>query len=303
VLARREFRFAENTTPEQVGDAVHDFVEECRDGRSFDQSKMLGLGIAAIGPIRKNKGLIYRPYHMRARGWDIVPIRDILELKTGLPTTMDSISETALLAEIMYGQARNSDSSTYLWFDRGVGCAIYSHGALGIGNLDLSSSVGHIVIDFNGERCICGKQGCLETYASMEAIHRRIAGPATAVSSTAQADPWTSSPELDAVTTLLETPTAEARAALENIAKATATAVSNFIHIARPDLVLYGGRTIRRIPSLFESCLEKIRAEYDADHLQSMRFLQSDFSAELLIRGSAFLAFNNYLDFTVNKTI
>ena len=47
------------------------------------------------------------------------------------------------------------------------------NGKLIHGASDVAGEIGHITVDFNGRRCGCGNDGCLEAYASGPAIARR----------------------------------------------------------------------------------------------------------------------------------
>ncbi|MEK8225823.1 ROK family protein [Oerskovia sp. M15] len=41
-----------------------------------------------------------------------------------------------------------------------------------LGNRGWSGEIGHVVVDPNGPRCLCGATGCLEQYAGKDAMLR-----------------------------------------------------------------------------------------------------------------------------------
>ena len=53
---------------------------------------------------------------------------------------------------------------------RGVGAGLILRGALFQGDGSGAGEIGHVVVDPNGDRCRCGRIGCLETVAGMRAI-------------------------------------------------------------------------------------------------------------------------------------
>jgi glucokinase len=64
-------------------------------------------------------------------------------------------------------------------FGTGVGGGIIAGGRLIKGSHGLASELGHISIDPNGRRCLCGGTGCLELYASGRAMIRAFAADRT----------------------------------------------------------------------------------------------------------------------------
>ena len=55
----------------------------------------------------------------------------------------------------------------------GVGSGIVFNGKLFEGNLGAGVELGHEVIRIGGEKCTCGRKGCLEAYASATALIRQ----------------------------------------------------------------------------------------------------------------------------------
>lgn len=52
----------------------------------------------------------------------------------------------------------------------GIGMAVFIGGKCYEGNFGNSGYIGHVVMDPTGGECVCGKHGCLETYATQRAI-------------------------------------------------------------------------------------------------------------------------------------
>src|SRR5690625_8048082 len=56
---------------------------------------------------------------------------------------------------------------------RGVGAGLVIDGKLYHGAQDIAGEVGHMTIDLHGETCECGNRGCLQTFATGEAIAKQ----------------------------------------------------------------------------------------------------------------------------------
>src|SRR5690606_17838771 len=60
----------------------------------------------------------------------------------------------------------------YVTVSTGVGAGIITNGQLLQGISASAGEVGHISVNFNGDRCSCGNVGCLENYTSGTALAR-----------------------------------------------------------------------------------------------------------------------------------
>ena len=81
------------------------------------------------------------------------------------------------LAEKTYGSLKKYDDCVFLCIGTGVGSSVFLNGELLEPKQNPGFEFGHMIIDKEGRKCNCGKNGCFETYASMkrfkvEAINR-----------------------------------------------------------------------------------------------------------------------------------
>ena len=293
--------FQKNTTASEVVDFFASFASRTIERRHIDDEHIAGVGVAGLGPILKQKGMIYHPHHLSLPGWETVPIKDLIEVQTSYPTWIDSITEVALLGELVYGPYKEYTNAAYLWLDRGIGSAIYSKGVLGVGHEDFSSSVGHTVIDFQGKPCVCGKRGCLETYASIDAIVAAMQalkpeiGQHTA--KPCEDNIWRCSPELEAIAQYQHSDDPQVNAYFEIIMQALTAAFSNFLHLSRPTTLFLAGRTVRYFPKLISQVLELLQQESELRLVKNLQCITSELSDDLLIQGASFLVFNNYIQY------
>lgn len=82
-----------------------------------DAARVLGLGIAAPGPIDASAGWVVDPPELR--GWGRYPLRDRLSEATGFPALLDKDVTAAVVAERWAGAA--TDSRNLLFFYLGTG--------------------------------------------------------------------------------------------------------------------------------------------------------------------------------------
>lgn len=131
----------------------------------------------------------------------------------GVDVTVDNNVRYAGLAEASERGHRFSHA-IYLHLSDGVGGAVVVDGRLHQGADRVAGEFGHVVVDPDGDLCRCGKRGCLETVAGIEAL--------------AEADP----------------------AQLDRAAAAVGTVLGAAVMILNPDLIVVGGRVPAERPEV-----------------------------------------------------
>lgn len=135
-------------------------------------SKVLGIGVAVMGPVDINKGIILNPPHFF--GIENVNITQFLEERYGLPIVVDHDQNSAAQAEVLFGAGKNVQDFIFLGITQGIGSGFVSDGKVFHNKMGMASELGHISIDRNGKRCVCGNRGCLEMYASVNVMEEKL---------------------------------------------------------------------------------------------------------------------------------
>ncbi len=131
---------------------------------------LLGIGVGAPGIIDPELGIVHRAVNF---GWYELPLRDLLRDRFRLPVHAASASHAAVLAEYTFGQRRNVSDLVVVKVGYDVGAGIILNGQLFLGHGFGAGEIGHVTVVDNGERCMCGNYGCLETVCSSRAIVKR----------------------------------------------------------------------------------------------------------------------------------
>ncbi|MCP4404768.1 MAG: ROK family transcriptional regulator [bacterium] len=303
ILEKTAHLFSTNTRPAEVVDFFTQFITTVLSRYQIDSEKISGIGVSVEGPILREKGIIYHPYHLTEPGWEMVSLKDLLEMKTGHTVWVDCIAETALMSELVYGEHKGCAGAAYLRVDKGIGCAIYANGMFGMGSEDFSSRVGHTVIDFRGKTCVCGRRGCLETYGAMEEIAKGISArtPDLFTKNTApmpnMENVWEKSSLLLPFESCRLSEDPAFREYFEELTDAFAVAIVNFLYLTSPKILFLAGRTIQHFPVLLDRMLEKIRQEYTPNLPQALQCVSTTLDDRRLITGSSFLVFNSFIQY------
>jgi predicted NBD/HSP70 family sugar kinase len=141
-------------------------------GFAPDSSKILGIGIASIGPIDIERGIILDPPNFR--GLKSIHIVDVLKEKYGFETYLDNDMNSCAIAEKLYGKGKSLTDFVYLGVTNGIGAGIVLNGSVYRGKDGFAGEIGHTSIDIAGRQCPCGNLGCLELYADINAVLNQV---------------------------------------------------------------------------------------------------------------------------------
>ena len=139
--------------------------------RRLDDASVAAIGIGVPGRVDSRRGRILSGGYVDLAG---VSLSDGLNDARRRPVLVDNDGNMAMAGEYAAGAARGIQSAVMFTIGTGIGGAIISDGAMLRGRM-AAGQMGHIVIDGDGERCICGRRGCVETVSSGTALGRHIA--------------------------------------------------------------------------------------------------------------------------------
>lgn len=134
-----------------------------------------GIGVVVPGMVDQRTGLIL---NAPALGWRGVDIRDKLAAATGLPVQVENSGRACALAQLwlVRGEATGPNSFVFISVSDGVGVGMVLNGELVRGHDHIAGEFGHIPLNLDGPRCMCGSSGCWEAYISNLATLSRYFG-------------------------------------------------------------------------------------------------------------------------------
>lgn len=168
ILDRREMTFSEPYSPVEAAEKILEMKDDLLEVNGFADSRVFGIGVAAGAPVAPGTGLV-GPSGILPH-WRGVELTNFFTDEFGVPVIVDNDTNCSAVTESIWGSARDLKNYFFLKFDFGVGGAIAVDGELVRGEHGGAGEVGHIHYKQDGRRCICGRQGCFEAYATTEAI-------------------------------------------------------------------------------------------------------------------------------------
>ena len=127
------------------------------------------IGIAFPGTV--SNGIVVKAENLGIENFKIV---EELKKEFNMPIYLENDAKCAAIAEKEYGSLKECDDSLFLIIGTGVGGAAFLNGKLLKPKRYSGFEVGHMVIQKNGEKCNCGRNGCFEAYSSMKRLKEKI---------------------------------------------------------------------------------------------------------------------------------
>ncbi len=164
VLDTVSCRFPYQNTQEyyvKLGEMVQDFVKKNKLGTENSYT-LIGVGFSLPGILDQDQGMLLQSHALGVSNINLG------QFSYNIPynTCFDNDANNAAYAEITDKQ----QNTIYLSLNDTVGGATYINGSIYQGDHYKSAEFGHMVIVPNGEKCYCGKRGCLDAYCSARVL-------------------------------------------------------------------------------------------------------------------------------------
>ncbi len=129
----------------------------------------LAAGVVVPGVVDEVRGVAVASANL---GWTELALQQLLQDRVAMPVRLGHDVRAGALAEQRLGAAQGASDVLFLPIGFGIAAAIIVDGNMLVAG-GYAGELGHIVVEPEGERCGCGRRGCLETVASAAAIGRR----------------------------------------------------------------------------------------------------------------------------------
>jgi glucokinase len=157
--------------PEDVVDAIAQSLGAAADEAGLATDSLVGVGVGAPGGIDAEAGEVINPPNLP--GWgDAFPLGPELEQRLGARVLLGNDVSLATDAEFRLGAGKPFKSILGVFWGTGVGGGLILDGEQWVGR-GSAGEIGHVVVTEGGDRCPCGRRGCMEAYAGRGAMEAR----------------------------------------------------------------------------------------------------------------------------------
>jgi predicted NBD/HSP70 family sugar kinase/predicted transcriptional regulator len=135
--------------------------------------QLLGVGVVMPGPFNVEGMTSVGPTTLS--GWLDFDAVDGIGHMLGSPITLENDATAAAVGERLHGAAKALKNFCLIYFGQGLGLGIMIDGRPYRGANGNAGEIGHVLVEKGGHPCSCGQHGCLEAYASIQALTERLA--------------------------------------------------------------------------------------------------------------------------------
>lgn len=147
-----------------LGECLDNFIESYK----IDVDKIIGVGISIPGIIDEENLLLVRSHTLGISNVSLNNFKRFINFNTCFKNDANS----AAYAELFLCEKQ----SVYLSLNNTVGGAIYMMNKIYMGENFKSAEFGHMIIEPSGEKCYCGKKGCVDAYCSTTILGKNFDG-------------------------------------------------------------------------------------------------------------------------------
>lgn len=219
------------------------------------------IGICAPGPLDPHTGVVVNPPNVPC--WRNYPLAREIARRYGGRVKLENDAKSAGLAETLWGAGRGYRNVFYTSIGTGIGAGILFDGHIYHGRTGAADEAGHLVIDYHGPVCGCGKRGCIEALASGTSIAKKARARLAEATGRKSAMLELAGGKIDAVTSEI---VGRAYAAGDSLAREimleTVEVVTiwlgNIVDLLEPDVIIIGGGVAAMLNPLFGKIREQL---------------------------------------------
>lgn len=159
----------ENEGKEVLPDIASSIRSKMKE-RNIAVEELAGVGIGVPAPVSED-GVVKNSANI---GWGYKNVKKEMEaLLPGIQAKIGNDANVAALGEMWLGAGKGCSNMIMVTLGTGVGGGVICSGRVISGANGAGGEIGHICVNYEEtETCGCGKQGCLEQYASATGIAR-----------------------------------------------------------------------------------------------------------------------------------
>lgn len=153
--------------PEKTLETMAKTVDELIAESGMPRTSIIGVGIAAPGPLDRERGVLIDPPLLD--GWKDVEVVGPLRRMLDLQVILEKDTIAATIAELWKGDDATRDNFILMYVGAGIGAGMVLNGEIHRGVSNNAGEVGHYSTGVTAEPCSCGRNDCL--HASLAFSH------------------------------------------------------------------------------------------------------------------------------------
>jgi glucokinase len=252
-------------------------------------SDVAGIGIGVAGLVdRKNGVVVLSPNLHSVEGVNFI---EALSSQFSVPVYIENDANAAALGEKWMGAGKEFNNFVLLTLGTGIGGGIVYEGKL----ISVAAEIGHMSINSDGQKCLCGNNGCLELYAASNAMKTKVIsslenGAESLLRECCEGSFYKITAE-DIYRFALEGDNL-AREALKDTGRYLGIGIANIINILSPEAIILTGGLIGAWNIYVQEAIKEASRRTFKTLFDSIRIIPSSLGDDVGMIGAAGLVFN-----------
>ena len=254
------------------------------------------VGIASPGTVNPKTGLIEYANNIKMLNFPVVKLFSEFSGIAEENIAIGNDANLAALGEATSGAAKGAEIAVMITLGTGVGGGVVIDGKLLTGCAFGGAELGHMVIEYDGRPCSCGRRGCFEAYSSATALVALTREKFAETHSPIVAEMCENDPMKIGGKTAFAAMRKGCKASAEVVdyyIKHLACGIANLVNIFQPNVLLIGGGVCNEGDPLLLPLKEEVRhLIYSADKILKTDIRIATLGNDAGIIGAAALARN-----------
>ena len=168
IISRSKAKTPESCDAKKMSALFGDLVLEALEKANLTLEDVPYVGVGVPAGINHDTGIIAFCANLDLRDWALQ--KDLSERLGGKPVLVENDANAAAFGEYKAGVLAGSKNALAITLGTGIGSGIIIDGKIYTGSNFMGGEAGHIVIEFGGRKCGCGRHGCWGTAWMLGAV-------------------------------------------------------------------------------------------------------------------------------------
>lgn len=259
VVSRASLKLEAGCDYRETARLVADCADLAAKGLGLSLGSCVSAGVGCPGITNRETGEVVYSGPMV---WNHVPLGKELQKHFPGPVSVAELAGCTALGEALAGAALRCTHVVLFQFGTGISSGVVIGGRIFGGKYCAGARLGHCTIVSGGKTCSCGRKGCFEAYASLEALAEQAREAAAHYKSTllGQYDALTISPA--EILDCAKKGDRAAKRVLNQYIDYVSDGIVNAVNVFRPEIVVLGGAEVKFWKELLDEINLRCCARY-----------------------------------------
>lgn len=162
--------FETNIDDNDLADKIYFNAKKLTEEHGIRENRIYGIGVNMPGLIDEINGINHTIKNVEYRN-----VKERLEARFGKYVYINNDARMQAYGEYIFGKAKGHSNAVIINWSWGIGMGMILNGKLYNGSSGFAGELSHTKFVDDGDLCICGKRGCLETIGSSNfLIHNAV---------------------------------------------------------------------------------------------------------------------------------